>query len=85
MRAGGFLKGGLSVRQITITLPDELYVELQTVSSECTKEMGFGPETWAQEAVESALASRRLPVSTHVTIEDIYERRPIMAGRDSDE
>jgi hypothetical protein len=73
------------MREITIKLPDELYTELQTVSSECTKEMGFGPEQWAGEAVESALATRRLPVSTHVTIEDVYDRRPIIAGSDSHE
>jgi hypothetical protein len=48
------------VRQITITLSDELYTELESASTN-VREHGFGPETWAQEAVESALADRRLP------------------------
>lgn len=46
--------------QITIFLPDEMHAELKAVSAEVA-EMGFGPDKWAQECIESALASRRLP------------------------
>lgn len=48
------------MRAVTIVLPDALYAELETASSKA-RELGFGPQAWAQEAVESALASRRLP------------------------
>jgi hypothetical protein len=48
------------MRQITLTLPDALYTELEAASAS-VREHGFTPETWAQEAVESALATRRLP------------------------
>jgi hypothetical protein len=47
------------MRRLTIVLPDALYEELESVAA--GHEMTFGPETWAQEAVESALATRRLP------------------------
>ena len=46
--------------QITIFLPDEMHAELKAVSAEIN-EMGFGPDKWAQECIESALATRRLP------------------------
>jgi hypothetical protein len=45
---------------LVITLNPELYSELETASRHVC-EMGFGPEKWATEAIESALASRRLP------------------------
>jgi hypothetical protein len=48
------------MRQITIHLQEELYNELEAASA-VVRELGFGPEAWAQEAIESALASRRLP------------------------
>jgi hypothetical protein len=41
-------------------LPDALYTELEAASAS-VREHGFTPESWAQEAVESALATRRLP------------------------
>lgn len=47
--------------QITITLNDELYRELQRVSAD-VREMGYSPERWASELVESELATRRLPL-----------------------
>jgi hypothetical protein len=46
--------------KITIDLPDGLYTELLSASAE-VKEIGFQPKHWAQEAVQSALAARRLP------------------------
>jgi hypothetical protein len=48
------------MKALTIHLQDELYAELVEVSAP-HREMTFGPEQWAQEAVESALAVRRLP------------------------
>ena len=48
------------MRRVTIKLPDILYNELRAIS-DCTREHGYTPELWAQEAVESALATRRLP------------------------
>ena len=48
------------MQQVTIKLSDELYSELQRVSEDVL-EMCYSPERWATEAVESALASRRLP------------------------
>lgn len=46
--------------RIAIDLSDELYRELQRVSEDVL-EMCYSPERWATEAVESALATRRLP------------------------
>ena len=48
------------MQQVTIKLSDALYRELENAASN-TLEMGFGPERWATEALEAALASRRLP------------------------
>lgn len=48
------------MKQITITLHDEMYAELEDVSAGC-RELGFSPAKWAQEAVEAVLATRRLP------------------------
>jgi hypothetical protein len=48
------------MQQITIKLSDDLYAELLSASSDVL-EMCYSPERWATEAVESALASRRLP------------------------
>jgi hypothetical protein len=48
------------LRKIIIALPEELFSELEAASAE-HREMGFGPGQWAEEAVASALASRRLP------------------------
>jgi hypothetical protein len=48
------------MRNITIALPEELFSELQSASADI-HEQGFTPERWAQEAVESVLATRRLP------------------------
>ena len=45
---------------LIIKLNPELYSELETASRN-VYEMGYGPERWATEAVEAALASRRLP------------------------
>ena len=45
---------------VTIPLSDELYMELQRVSEDVL-EHGYTPQMWAKEAVESALATRRLP------------------------
>jgi hypothetical protein len=46
--------------QVTIKLSDEMYAELESAAAD-VHELGFTPERWAEEAVESALASRRLP------------------------
>lgn len=48
------------MQQITIALRDELYAELVQAAA-ATRERAFGPEHWAEEAVEAALATRRLP------------------------
>jgi hypothetical protein len=45
---------------LIIKLNPVLYSELETASRN-VYEMGYGPERWATEAVEAALASRRLP------------------------
>jgi hypothetical protein len=46
--------------KITFDLSDGFYAELRAASAEAL-EIGFRPEDWAQECVQSALASRRLP------------------------
>jgi hypothetical protein len=48
------------MQRVTITLNDELFAELQRASEDML-EIGFGPERFATEAVESVLATRRLP------------------------
>lgn len=48
------------MQQVTIKLSDEMYTELPSVSQDVL-EMCYSPEKWATEAVESALATRRLP------------------------
>ena len=45
---------------VTIPLSDELYRELESVSEDVL-EQGYTPQMWAKEALEAALASRRLP------------------------
>jgi hypothetical protein len=64
------------MRKITLVLSDALYAELETASAGA-RELGFGPEKWAQEVLESALATRRLPKnSLRLTAEDSYQRKP---------
>jgi hypothetical protein len=46
--------------RITVNLSNTLYSELLDASAR-VNEHGFGPASWAQEAIEAALASRRLP------------------------
>ena len=46
--------------KVIITLPDKLYAELQSVAED-VNEHGFTPLRGATEALEAALASRRLP------------------------
>jgi hypothetical protein len=48
------------MRWVTIGLPDALYAELE-VASAGVHELGYSPAACAQEAIESALATRRLP------------------------
>jgi len=48
------------MQRVTVNLSDELFAELQSVSEDVL-EMCYSPEKWATEAVESALATRRLP------------------------
>lgn len=46
--------------QITIDLTDGQFAELKRATAK-TQEPGFTPVDWVREAVESALASHRLP------------------------
>ncbi|MBB5059094.1 hypothetical protein HDF16_003817 [Granulicella aggregans] len=46
--------------QITIDLSDRQYAELKRATARAN-EPAFTPADWAREAVESALASHRLP------------------------
>ena len=48
------------MQQVTIKLSDALYRELQSVSED-VREQCLSPERWAAEALEAALATRRLP------------------------
>jgi hypothetical protein len=48
------------MQQVTIKLSDEMYAELQRVCDD-VRETCYSPEKWATEALESALATRRLP------------------------
>ena len=63
------------MRSVTIHLDDELFRELETAAAETSKRH-FPPEAWAAEAVESVLASRRLPRFTKA------ESRPQMTRND---
>jgi hypothetical protein len=47
-------------RQVIVTLSDALYAELESVSEDVL-ELCYSPERWATEALEAALATRRLP------------------------
>jgi len=48
-------------RRITVTLCDALYLELLEAARECSDgESVLTPEMFAQQSVESVLASRRL-------------------------
>jgi predicted transcriptional regulator len=47
------------MQQVTIEMSDEMFRELQRVSEDVL-EMCYSPERWAQEALEAALATRRL-------------------------
>ena len=60
--------------QVTITLNDELYRELQS-ASQAMLEMGYTPARFATEIVESDLASRRLPKVMRLSDAEVYARR----------
>ncbi len=65
------------MQAVTITLPDVLFAELKTAAAEA-REMTFGPERWAAEAIESALAARRARrVRLPITPADALARRPV--------
>lgn len=51
------------MRTIAVELTDVLYAELE-VAAAAIREHGYGVEAWATEALEAAIATRRLP---HVT------------------
>lgn len=63
---------GESMRRITIVLCDELYSELEAVAA--GHEMTFTPATWAQELIESELASRRIRVRVPITTEGLQRK-----------
>jgi hypothetical protein len=65
------------MKKLTIELPDGLYAELVTASAEA-HEPGFRAKHWAQECVQSALASRRLPRVTQrdVRLDEVLALRP---------
>jgi len=71
--------------QLLIVLPDALYTELQEVSAE-VKDLTYSPACWAAEAVEAALASRRLPrVRIPITPLDVFQRKAIECGSEDTE
>lgn len=72
------------MRHITITLPDSLYAELE-VASAGVRDLTFSPAIWAAEAVESALATRRLPqVRLRLRAEDALGRKAVSVAEDAD-
>ena len=62
------------MQSVVINLPDVLYAELETAAAS-VRELGFRAETWAQEAVEAALATRRMPARVSIGPEDALARR----------
>lgn len=63
------------MRIVTIELDDVLYAELEA-AARAIQSKGFGPAQFAEECVESVLASRRLPRFTRL------ESRPRMTDED---
>ena len=63
---------------LVIKLNPELFSELE-IASRHVCEMGFGPERWATEAIEAALASRRLP-RVAVTVEALERHGSVDCG-----
>jgi hypothetical protein len=51
------------MRKVSISLPNELYAELQA-AAESMQEPGYGPVNFATDVLASELASRRLPKVT---------------------
>lgn len=71
--------------RLTIALNNEMYAELERISSD-NLDLGYSPALRAQEAVESALATRRL--SGHllnIQREDAAARKPGEATEELDE
>ena len=76
--------------KITISLSDTMYAALTKVSASAHEQM-VTPETWATEAVESAIASRVLPsVETGryggrpgTAVERDYEQEPYRVRLDA--
>ena len=69
--------------QITIDLTDGQYAELRRATAK-TQEPGFTHADWVREAVESALASHRLPSVTvgrhgpRIRTADVTEHRLVL-------
>ncbi len=82
-RGGSLFQSRGRMKRVTVVLSDELYGELLSAVS---TEPGIGPDTWAAEAVEAALATRRLPYVIPSPrdarmIETARDHRPLMAER----